>query len=487
MKKNIKAVIACAAVLVVAGGGYTALMLTEDGNNSSSLSSSDAPIAVKPETILNFEKSDITSVKVSNENGGFEGVPTGKTGDDGMPEFTIKGIEDLNINNTLTVSLLNNSTVLNCDSVVTENADDLEKFGLSTPQAKVTINTASETKKLLVGNESPESGETYCMIDGEKTVYLAGTSALSVFLNSKENFLSLSLIKAADDGQNPIPEKITISRTDLDYDIILEEDVNTSENGNTSGTLATHLMTKPVFSYLDVEKSQKATQGFFGLSAYTALYAHPDDGQIKASGLDNPLCTVSMNTKEGDSYTIKIGSQIKISEGNFYAVMLDDIDIIYAVSAENLCWATLMPGDITSRMIFGTYVWDVGRLEVDVNGGEKVKFIGSGTDEKNYQVTKNGEKCDAERFRSFYKFLLKTSGEDFVIDEKPQGEPTVSITLETQDNNTLQTVKFYKAEGKKSFIAVNDVPCFKCRTAYVDLLIENLSKFDSNDDFVMNW
>ena len=91
------------------------------------------------------------------------------------------------------------------------------------------------------------------------------------------------------------------------------------------------------------------------------------------------------------------------------------------------------------------------------------------------------------RFQKFYQYLLKTSAEDFVIDEQPQGEPTVSIELETQDGTVNQTVEFYKADGKKSLIVVDGTPCFKCRTAYVDLLIENLAKFDTNEEFVMNW
>ena len=95
--------------------------------------------------------------------------------------------------------------------------------------------------------------------------------------------------------------------------------------------------------------------------------------------------------------------------------------------------------------------------------------------------------CDTERFRTFYTFLLKTSAEEFIIDEEPQGEPMVTVYLETQDGNTKQTVEFYKSEGKKTLISVNGVPCFKCRTAYVDLLIENLSKFDTSEEFIMNW
>ena len=486
MKKNVKAVIACAAVLAVTGGGYAALMLTDDADKPS-VSSTPEPVATVHEAILSFEKKNIQSVSVTNLNGGYESIPTGETGADGMPIFTIKGIEDLDVNTTLTASLLNSSSALGCDDVVEENASDLEKYGLASPQAEVTVKTASETKTLIVGNESPTSGETYCMIDGENTVYLSATSALAVFMNTKENFVNTMLIPSSTDGENQIVEKIVIDRTDLEYDIVLEYDDTTNESGNTSGTLATHFMTEPVFSYLDVQKSQDATQGFYGLSAYSVVYAHPDDTQIEASGLKEPFGIVTMTTVDGESHIIKIGNKMNVAEGDYYAVMLDDIDVIYAVSAESLCWAELTPGDITSKMIFGTYVWDIAKLEINVTGGESVLFTGSGTSLEDYEVTKNGKKADAKRFQEFYQYLLKTSAEEFVIDEQPQGEPTVVIELETQDGKTKQTVEFYKADGKKSLIVVNGVPCFKCRTAYVDLLIENLSKFDTTEEFVMNW
>ncbi len=488
MKKNIKAVIACGAALVVVGGGYAALMLTDgDSDTSSSVSSSSEPVAVIHDALLSFDKADITSISVTNANGGYESIPTGEVGEDGMPVFTVKGIEDLDINANIVASLANSASSLGCDDVVEENAADLEKYGLASPLAKVTVKTASETKTILVGNESPTSGETYCMIDGEKNVCLAATSSLSVFLNTEENFLSTTLIESDSSGNNPVVDNITIERTDLEYDIVLKLDETKSESDSSTGTLATHYMDEPVFSYLDVQKSQDATQGFFGLSAYTAISAHPTKEEIAAAGLENPMCTVTAEIQEGDTHTLKIGNKLDIAEGEYYALMLNDNDVIYAVAAESVCWATLTPGDITSKMIFGTYVWDIGKLEINVNGNENVLFEGSGTSLDDYKLTKNGEKADVKRFQEFYQYLLKTSAEDFVIDEQPQGEPIVSINLETQKGTVKQTVEFYKADGKKSLIVVNGVPCFKCRTAYVDLLIENLSKFDTNEDFVMNW
>ena len=246
-------------------------------------------------------------------------------------------------------------------------------------------------------------------------------------------------------------------------------------------------MSEPVFAYLDVEKCQDAISGFFGLTAYTVMEAHPDEDTKKASGFDDPLCVAVMDTSDGKSHTLTVGKELEINNGKYYLVMFDDADVIYAVEESSVCWASLKPEDIMSKMVFGTLVWDIGKLEIDVTDGESVKFEGSGTSADDYEVTKNGKSCEAKRFQNFYQFLLKTSAEDFVIDEEPQGDPIVSIYLETQDGKTKQTVEFYESEGKKVLISVNGTACFKCRSAYVDLLIKNLSKFDSSEDFVMNW
>lgn len=496
MKKNVKMLIASAAALAVAGGGYAALVLTGDDNGSSSVAdnslSSDNTSA--PTAIFEFEQADIQSVSVKNSSGEFKSVPVpGATFDseDVSASFTIEGFETLRLDNSLISSLIDSSSALSSDSTAENDPSDLEKYGLGAPQAEVTVKTSNAQKTLLIGNTSPIEGETYCMEKNGDTVYLATTGTLSVFLKDAESFISNVLLEAPADGSTPQLDEIKIERKDIDYDIVLAYDESSEDEDSKSGSLATHYMTKPVFSYLDVEKSQDVINGFYGLTAQYVLAAHPDADTIAASGLDKPFCTVT--TKEKDNtYTLKIGDKLSDDSGSYYLVMLSDTlntsdDVIYAVSSESVCWANVMPGDITSKLIFGTYVWDIAKLDISVNDGETVSFEGSGSSGDDYKVTKNGKECDTERFRSFYTFLLKTSGEDFVIDEEPEGNPIVSISLETQDGSSAQTVKFYKSDGKKALISVNGVPCFKCRMAYVDLLIENLGKFDTGEDFVMNW
>lgn len=490
MKKNVKALIACVAALAVVGGGYAALVLTDDkdGNSSSSSESAAETDAVSvPTPIFQFEQSDIQSVLVKNTYGEYKGIPVGEPAEDGTITFTIEGLEDLDINQTLTSSLLNSSASLSSDSTVEENPSDLEKYGLKDPLAEVTVKAASDEKTLLIGNASPISGETYCMAKGGNAIYLAATSSVSVFESNEEYYISTTLLEEPAEGTSPNVEEIKIERTDLDYPIVLGYDKSTDDDDSNSGTLATHYMTEPIFAYLDVEKSQTATHGFFGLSAQSIMTAHPTDDEIAASGLDKPFCTVTMKTDEPKTYNLKIGNKLDSDEGSFYLVMFDDKDVIYAISSESLCWAELEPSDITSKMVFGTYVWDIGKLDINVSGGESVSFKGSGTSEDNYAVTKNGIDISSDRFREFYVFLLKTSAEEFVYGEEASGEPIVSIELETQDGKTTQTIEFYKSEGKKSLISVNGIPSFKCRTAFVDLLIENLGKFDTDKEFILNW
>lgn len=485
MKKNTIILIACTAALVAAGGGYAALMLN-DGKNTSSTSESISEIdqTAIPVSLLDFEKNDIQSVSVKNSDGEYKAIPVEKSAQDDTIELTIEGFEDLDINTTLTSSLLNSSSALNSESTADEQPSDLGKYGLKEPSAEVTIKGKSAEKTILIGAVSPIQGQTYCMEKDGDAVYLVTTSNVSVFLNSAEKFVSTSLLEEPETA--PRIEKISIDRDDLDYDIVLEYDKSQDE-GIKSGSLATHYMTKPVFAYLDSEKSQPAIKGFYGLSAQSVLSAHPTETEITASGLDKPFAVITMNTDEPKTYTLKLGKKINTDDGSYYPAMFDDNKVIYAMSPDSVCWADIQPGDITSKLVFGVYFWDIGRLDIEVNDGEKVKFEAKGSSEEDHTVTKNGKSCKTERFQQFYQFLLKTSAEEFVIDEKPEGEPVVSVEVETQDGKLKQKVEFYRSDGKKALISVNGTSCFKCRMAYVDLLIENLGKFDTNSDFVMNW
>ena len=147
-----------------------------------------------------------------------------------------------------------------------------------------------------------------------------------------------------------------------------------------------------------------------------------------------------------------------------------------------------MPRDISSGLVFTTYVWDIGKLTVEAKGRETMAFVGSGTSKEDYQVQLNGKDADTERYRQFYVFLLKTAAEDLCLNgEKPTGELLAKITLERQDGLKTQTVSFYEAENRKVYIEVDGVCAFMCRRSFVDTLFKNMDMYDTDEEFILNW
>ena len=82
--------------------------------------------------------------------------------------------------------------------------------------------------------------------------------------------------------------------------------------------------------------------------------------------------------------------------------------------------------------MLGTYVWDVGSLDVSV-GEQKFQFQVTGSDKDTAVVTLNGESTDKERYRQFYSFLLNTTAETVKLDGEPAGEMLGEIHVKTQD------------------------------------------------------
>lgn len=495
MKKNVKGVIAGVAVLAVLGGAYAAITLM-DKDSGSEKSSSSASVSSEAEKetkeLYSHDQADVASIDISNSGGSFKVVRSSKNKEDNSAQFTIEGYEDLDLNTTLVSSLASNASSMKV-SVIEENAADLSKYGLKEPAAEVAVKFDGDEQHFYVGDTSPVSENTYFMVEGDSTVYTAPTSSVSIFTSESTYFINKTMVEASSDSseqsENPIVKEMTIKQSGLDYDIVLKYDENTDdeeENTNTSGTLASQYMESPIFAYLDVEKVNDTVNSMFGLTADTVMTAHPNDAELAAAGLDKPSCTVEMKTDDGKTTVLSVGKSYSADDTEYAMCMVKGKDVIYAVKKETLkCWTDVKPEDIMSRMVFGTYVWDIGELSI-AYGDTEVKFEGKGSSDEDYTVTKNGKECDTERFRSFYTYILKTAAEDLAIDESFEGKPECKIHLRSQNGKTDQIVEFY-SQGKKSLIVVDGQARFKCRTAYVDLLIKNLEKFDGSEDFVMNW
>jgi hypothetical protein len=282
-------------------------------------------------------------------------------------------------------------------------------------------------------------------------------------------------------------DNLRIEREDLPYDIYLEYDAAAAEDTSVGGSAATHVMREPIFTYLNVDKSKNVTHGMFGLTAQEVPVIRPSEADLTRAGLDDPFCTVTMNTGDGESRVLKFGNTYEDADGTtLYYTVLDGVNEIFGVKADDAAWLTVQPGDISSSNIFVTNVWNIGTLEIK-DKTHDLKFEGEGNKD-DYTVTKNGAACETERFRTLYRFLLYIYGEELYLGEKPEGEPDAEVQLTTQNGKEDYTISFYKVSDLRTIVVRDGQPSYVVRSSAVDTLSYNLDIFDdASKEFKTTW
>ncbi len=471
LSKNTKRLLLGVIVLVLLGGGLAAVLLTSDKETPAE----DSTLSTEEKITLNSRNAeDVTGIDVQDAEAFAVECSADGT-------YSIAGLEDVTMDAALLSTLVNNGSELEADSLVEEDAADLSIYGLADTAAEVTMHYADGTDfSFRVGDAAPMgSAQTYCEVDGD--VYLVRTSLLANFRKTPDKFVSTVVLAEPAEEDYPIIDSVRIERDDLDYDIYLEYDHEGSEDDSTGGVAATHVMKEPLFSYLSVDKSVAVTNGMFGLTALEIVDVHPTEKALADAGLDEPFCSVEMQCADGNTYHLEIGDAYESATGTAcYYAQFEDVPLIYGLTSEDAAWARIQPGDITSANIFVSYVWDIGTLDIHA-GDEDFLFKGEGTEQADYEVTKNGEVCDTERFRLLYRFLLNIYGEELYFGELPDGEPQAEVHLVSQDGKEDYTVSFYQQTDMKTIIARDGVPSYVVRTSCLDTLLHNLEIFDDPD------
>lgn len=499
MNKKVKGIVAGGGVLVLLVGALVALKYTGSNDSSSEL---DSLVTAETKTIASewssrfgedseYTEDNIKSVAVSNGNGSYEVVRTGtdtetsESDSTGNVSYTygITGLENYKMNSSLINSMPNTALTAVLPKVIEENSDNLAKYGLDNPLSEVTVNL-DDGKQIIyeIGNVSPVSTETYLCFKGDSTVYTINASSTNAFLGGKEYYVSLVLVDEIPDDEKL--QKLKIDKSDLDYDIVYEYNVNSESYKEGAGTSSYYVMTEPIYSYMDAEKSNDYFKNISGLTASSVAMLDADADALSIAGLDNPYCTMEIEVSDGSSYTLKLSKAPGDTTG-YYLAYIEGNSAIYLVSESSLPWVTSDISFGTSSLIFAYYVYNIGKVDVDVSGKDKMVFECSGSEEDDYEVTLNGEECDTERYRAFYSFLLKTPAEEIYMGEVT-GDPIAKITVETQ-NDMKTDVEFYESNDRKVIMKVNGKVSFKCRSSFIDTLKSNIDKFGTGEEFSNEW
>lgn len=530
MKKQVKGIIGLGAVLVVLGGGLAVLKYTDtDDDTDSSSVSVEMPDQQKGSGIILVQDSDelpgtepklneagepvepiegkVKKIHIKNETSQFDVlVKEDEKLDDGTQTFkyNIDGYEDLDVDSSLLSTLSYNINGITSAQLIEENCQDLKKFGLDSPSITGEMTYESgRVKKYYMGIKNPaDTSKTYFMVEGCKNVYTVENSYIANYSKTPKEFVKTLLVEKADSKDDlSNVDSVVVKRKDLEYDVVLKYNARLAD-GKSGGSSAVHEMIKPVKSFLSVESSSEITHGIFGLNADEVYAVHCTDSDKKAAGLDDPFCRAEIDCGGGVKYVL-LFSDVKVDEGDkdnidddkkYCYMMLEGGNTIYTISPDKAKWVTFMPVDIASRIVFGSYVWNIDTITISDNQGDKADFEIKPLDTtkdryslhtEDFEVKKNGAAFDGERYRKLISYLIDINGESFAFDEpKPTGKPMLSVKLKDGYLNEEHTYEFYDHSMMNVLIVVDGESRFYGSKKTVNDLIENLKKIDSGEEFI---
>ncbi len=497
MNKKILGLIGGVVLIAGLAGAVVVVSNKQDKEESSQSEAASTTTANAEDLVLSTQtKDDVVSVDVTNSTGSYTIIRTAKADEEAGTDtvFAVEGWEDVPTDASLASTLANNIAGLSATSIVAEDCDDMEKYGLGedAPKGVLTFDDGS-TFAFRAGNSVADGENSYFAVEGDDTVYSVMTSLVANYSKAAEDFMSLTMLEAPAEDEYPIVNSLTVEREDMEQDIVLSYMDYADDDDSLGGTAASHEMTEPIPAYLSVERSSDLITGIFGAKASSILKIHPEDSDKAQYGLDEPFGEVVMDCDDGNVYTLVIGDRFVEhddetgSDEAYYPVMLKGVDVIYAMAEGDCLWATVEPTDIASSLVIATYVWDLGELSMKADGMEDMNFTIEGDDADTAVVKLNGETVETERFRLLYTFLLKTTAEGVELNGVPNGEPEATLYFRTKNGSKEQEICFYRQDDFNCLITINGESSFTCRASFIDAFKKNMELFDTDEDFVQTW
>ena len=504
-------IIGLSAAVVVLGGALIALSITDksdtedkssvveqttENTGSGFIIVDDSSAPYLPEAGASA-KGKVKSVMVTNGDNVLDAVIAKEATDSSSAEYTLRGYEDLSVDSLLVSTLFNNAFGLTSESIIEENCTDFDKFGLADTAITVEVTFESgNTKTLLVGDSSPVTSNVYVRLDGTDTVYDVVSSKMANYKEPVTHFIDKTVVATLDETAGIKVNSLEIVRKDLKDEFLIEFNPD-KEKDDYRGSSSEYLMKKPVETFVEVEATDDAMTGLFGLTANDISVLHCTDADIAKAGLDDAFCKAYVKASNGEAHTLLLSEPFKDKDGTELCYgMLEGGKIIYTFVPESVTWLTMTPQSIASQNTIVSFVWNISNLEVNCGDTTEVftaepKESGADRTESNkddMNVTRNGKSFDAERYRQFYAYLTSAPAEELAYDEPvPSGEPMVTLKYSDAVSGDSFTYEFYDHSAMKSLIVINGKSMFTCSKSYVKTLAENIGRIRSGMAFETKW
>lgn len=504
MSKNKQILIFSGIGLAVLGGVTAALMLTAPQDEAETTDGNDTTTEAES-FVLSAQTTDtIAKIHVKNADGEYDIIPTEGTDDEGNTEtvWTIEGLENAPLLNDTIKSAVSGIANVEAQQRVEEKPEDTEKYGLSEPQASVTISYTDGTEySFSYGDQTPTSSSAvYFMDEATDTVYTYKKSAVTPFSGDKFSFIDTNVMPEQDTSGEEEIEKLTVERYDFDEPLTVELIPTTDDEI----AVFTYQITSPYTVYADLTDAPTFMNSLFSLEAQKAVWYGMEESDYELAGLDEPTCTVTMKTTK-KTYKLTLG-RVLVDEtadenGNvsqtisgIYGMCSEMPDVLYLFDYEDIPALSIDPEAIVSELFLMPYIFSLDGVKYNDSEGRAFEFTfetipaetEDGEDEHRYFM--DGAEADESRVKQMYQFLISAAGDELYFDEE-RGEQVAQITYAYSDKSRGEdVVTFYESETDRSIIiSINGKNMFKSKRAYITQLFKNAENLLSGGEIVLTY
>ena len=517
LSKSTKSVIIAAAVMLVLGGAALALLMTQPDPEEESSSQDTSSVVSTSVDITTKESDNVLSLTVKNSIGEFsfdrqerivsstdaEGKVTSET----EYYWTSKQMMGLTPNDTTIKAFMRNMAGLSTKNLVEENAEDLAKYGLETPQATVAVSfDDGTTASLCFGIQNPaNTGLVYFREEGSSDVHqVTYYNVGSAFYDIKD-FVSLMMTESYDANNAEELDYLIIERKDFEEPVEIRYMFDVAEASEDEDAIITtfnsHRFITPIATEVDSTKGQTLCYGLYGLSMASCEYLDKSEENLSATGLDDPYVTVTFKYG-GKRRVLYLGDEIvTVTESDDpskpalttvtgYYAMMDGVEGIYSIAKDSAPWYDFTVQNVMSRRPVSPYIYTVDTITVTTPDKEYVFSIEGDSEEHSFSC--NGQPCNDLGFRTLYQHLIASVGEELYFDE-----PTMGLAAKVEFKyreeyveiygTQADVLEYYNSDDRKSIIKVNGSTLFKVRQVYTDRLLSNIEALLTGGELETNW
>lgn len=419
--KRIKTAIAVMAIILIAAVGIY-FLASHFNTNKTKKENEEANKLI----LFNIDEDAIDKVDIHNETGNYIAEYVENQG------WALTNSDEFELNSSAITAICSNFSQLKANKILDDT--DTSKYGFDNP-ITLTVYTGDTSYKLYIGDATPTYENFYVMKENDDNIYLIDYTTGTILCATKNALKQTNVIN--------------FFTSEIDYFCLWkgaekDENIRFSMNKDENGTWR---MDKP---YQDTSVYNTQITNFLADATRDEIFSFVAENCPESDygkyGFDDPKYVLEV--KAGEKHTKVIFGDYTNNENEMYGLFVDSGQVVTFISNEiaALGYDTM---DMMNTTVYSADINDVTEVKVETSDIQALLEINSYEEKYVLNGTQLKDDDTKSAFISFFNSFNNTYFESIENNQKPKGEPEITITY-TLSNNTVNKIEYIPVPGEDS-------------------------------------